>query len=275
MSLFFASLNSGSNGNCYYIGTSREAVLVDAGISCRETERRMARLGLDLHKVKAVFISHEHADHIKGLKVLSKKYRIPVYITEQTHRHSGLFLEETLMRSFTAFVPITIGGLTITGFSKLHDCADPHSFVISGHGFTVGVFTDLGAPCRHLAHYFAHCHAAFLEANYDEAMLENGSYPWYLKNRIRGGNGHLSNSQALSLFNTQRPSFMSHLLLSHLSKDNNSPELVLDLFAPHAGHTLVSVASRDRESAVYQLTTPEVVEEELVETVNGKFEVLN
>src|ERR1700710_143195 len=111
MSLFVASLNSGSNGNCYYVGSEREAILVDAGISCRETETRMARLGLSMRKVKAIFVSHEHSDHIRGITVLAKKYQLPVYITQATLLHGGLRLDEHLVSSFLADEPIRIGNL--------------------------------------------------------------------------------------------------------------------------------------------------------------------
>src|ERR1700748_1269924 len=121
MSLFIASLNSGSNGNCYYIGNEREAVLIDAGISCRETERRMKRLGLSMQKVKAIFVSHEHSDHINGIAVLSRKYQLPVYITPATLNNSGLQLEHQLVVSFKAYEPVTIGNITISAFPKFHD----------------------------------------------------------------------------------------------------------------------------------------------------------
>src|SRR5476649_1368183 len=119
MSLFITSLNSGSNGNCYYVGNEREAVLVDAGISCRETETRMARLGLSMRKVKAIFISHEHTDHIRGITVL--------------------------VNPFFADNPVQIGELLVTPFSKLHDAAHPHSFTVACDDIKVGVFTDIGA----------------------------------------------------------------------------------------------------------------------------------
>src|SRR5450432_2822414 len=131
MSLFITSLNSGSNGNCYYIGNDREAVLVDAGISCKETEKRMERLGLVMDRIKAIFVSHEHADHINGIPVLSKKYRLPVYITTATLRNSGIRLDKTLIRSFSADQPVSIGDLTVTAFTKLHDAAEPHSFIVA------------------------------------------------------------------------------------------------------------------------------------------------
>ncbi|HEY6899012.1 MAG TPA: MBL fold metallo-hydrolase [Puia sp.] len=271
MSLYIASLNSGSNGNCYYIGNDTEAVLIDAGIACREVERRMHRLNLKLDKVKAIFISHEHDDHIRGVEVLSKRYQIPVYITHNTLQHGRLSLDAALTRSFTANEPITLGELNILPFPKTHDAIDPHSFVVSSQpaathppaaptaapqkttAIRIGIFTDIGHSCENVIRHFQQCHAVFLEANYDEQMLEKGRYPWPLKNRIRGGQGHLSNRQALELFIRYRPAFMSHILLSHLSRDNNRPELVRDLFEKEAEGTHIIVASRDGESEVYHI----------------------
>jgi len=254
MSLYITSLNSGSNGNCYYIGNGREAVLIDAGLSCRETERRMRRLGLSMQNVKALFISHEHIDHIHGMEVISSRYNLPVFITAPTLQNSRMKLPVNLVNDFAAYQPVTIGELTITAFPKLHDAADPHSFMITGNGVSVGVFTDIGKPCEHVVANFKKCHAIFLEANYDEDMLEQGTYPQHLKNRIRGGKGHLSNRQALELLTAHRPSFMSHLLLSHLSKNNNSPELVSELFSGFAKDLNVVIASRYNETEVYHIT---------------------
>ena len=253
MPLFITSLNSGSNGNCYYVGNGTESILVDAGISCREIEKRMKRLGLHIESVKAVFVSHEHSDHIKGLPVLVKKYQLPVYITSATMRRGGLNFEPPLLKSFFAHQAINIGALSITAFPKFHDACDPYSFIVSSDDVCVGVFTDIGTPCQQLIKYFKQCHAAFLEANYDEEMLDKGNYPIYLKNRIRGGKGHLSNKQALELFINHRPEFMSHLLLAHLSKNNNSPEIVQQIFHPHAGKIRVMVASREKETELLQI----------------------
>jgi len=253
MALQITSLNSGSNGNCYYVGNNEEAILVDAGISCRETEKRMLRLGLSMHRVKAIFISHEHSDHIRGITVLAKKYQLPVYITPGTLRYGGLALDNHLVKTFYAYEPVKIGELTITAFPKFHDAAEPHSFVVTCCEVKVGVFTDIGAPCDHLIRHFKQCHAAFLEANYDEQMLQQGHYPYHLKRRITGGRGHLSNRQALELFKVHKPLFMSHLFLSHLSKDNNCPVLAGDLFKAHAGGTQIIVASRSQETPVYHI----------------------
>jgi phosphoribosyl 1,2-cyclic phosphodiesterase len=251
--MFITSLNSGSNGNCYYIGNEHEAILVDAGISCRETERRMLRLGLSIRKVKAIFVSHEHSDHISGIPVLAKKYQLPVYITQPTLQNGRLSLDDDLVIPFAAFQTITIGELQVTAFPKQHDASNPHSFIITCRDIKVGVFTDIGIACEHVIHHFSQCHAAFLEANYDDEMLDKGNYPFHLKRRIRGGNGHLSNKQALELFTAYRPPFMSLLLLSHLSKNNNDPKLVQELFDNYAGETTIIVASRYEESAVYHI----------------------
>ncbi len=253
MSLFITSLNSGSNGNCYYIGNDTEAILVDAGISCRETEKRMRLLGLAMQKVKAIFISHEHIDHIRGLAGLAQKYTLPVYLTNHTCNHCSVPVNAALTHELFANNPVHIGGLSITPFAKHHDAVDPHSFIITGNGVTVGVFTDIGAPCDRLTKHFSQCHAAFLEANYDEELLENGRYPQFLKNRIRGGKGHLSNRQALEIFIAHRPPFMTHLLLSHLSKDNNNPDMVQQLFNDHANGIQIIVASRYEQTALYYI----------------------
>jgi len=258
MSLYIASLNSGSNGNCYYIGNQHEAVLIDAGLSCRETEIRLGRARLNFNKIKAVFITHEHYDHTRGVEVIAKKYQLPVYISQATHGNSRLKLDKKLVNDFIAYSPVIIGGLVINAFPKLHDAKEPHSFIVSCEGITVGVLTDVGSACDHVIRNFRQCHAIFLEANYDDEMLENGSYPAYLKTRIRSDYGHLSNHQALELFTTHRPDFMSHVLLSHLSQDNNNPRLAQQLFLRHAGGTKIVVASRHQESPVFHITGEKV-----------------
>lgn len=148
---------------------------------------------------------------------------------------------------------VMIGNLNITPFEKNHDAADPCSFIVEGNGVKVGVFTDIGKICKPLIHHFKQCHAVFLESNYDEQMLAEGSYPMHLKKRIAGGKGHLSNNQALELFITHRATYLSHLILSHLSKENNHPEKVQQLFNFHAQRTKIIVASRHHETEVYRI----------------------
>src|SRR6187402_3245389 len=253
MSLQIASLNSGSNANCYYIGNKNEAVLIDAGLSCRETDKRMKRLGLDIRLVKAIFISHEHADHIAGLPVLSKKYNLPVYITHNTLSNCHFQIGKDLAYSFMHNNSISIGELSVIPFMKSHDANDPHSFIVSNNTVHVGVITDIGYACKHVIKHFKLCDAVFLESNYCEQMLENGSYPLHLKRRISSNKGHLSNDQALELFLKHRPECLQLLILSHLSQNNNHPDIVNKLFTQYAGGVKVVIASRHKETELFNI----------------------
>ncbi|MBP9102748.1 MAG: MBL fold metallo-hydrolase [Chitinophagaceae bacterium] len=253
MHINICSLNSGSNANCYYVGNENEAVLIDTGLSCRETEKRMTGVGLSMDTVKAIFISHEHSDHVTGLAAISKKYQLPVYITEATLGNCKVPVDENLVQYFQQTKPVNIGNLKITSFKKNHDAADAHSFMISGYGINIGVITDIGFACKKVIKYFGQCHAAFLESNYCDTMLANGNYPYYLQERISSDVGHLSNKQAVELFKHYRPEHLQLLILSHLSKNNNKPELVENLFTPYAGATKIIVASRYEASPIYRI----------------------
>jgi phosphoribosyl 1,2-cyclic phosphodiesterase len=158
---------------------------------------------------------------------------------------------------FTAGIPVHVGGLQVNPFPKWHDASEPHSFTVCENGLTAGVFTDIGMACDHVAHHLCQCHAAFLEANYDDGMLERGRYPVYLKRRIRGAEGHLSNDQALDLFTTHRSPWLQLLVLSHLSAENNHPELVREIFTRNANGTRIVVASRHEETEVFCIELPD------------------
>lgn len=253
MSLQITSLNSGSNGNCYYVGNSTEAILIDIGITCKEVEKRMIHLRLDINILKAVFVSHEHTDHIKGVAGFANKYNLPVFMTSATWKNSGILVKPELVKLLQSEQPTNIGNLSITGFPKFHDAVDPHSFIISQNKTTIGVFTDIGRCCDRVKKYFKLCNAAFLESNYDEELLENGRYPYFLKNRIRGGKGHLSNDEAYEIFHNYRSSKLSHLLLSHLSKENNCPVKARKTFL-HSDHDVhIIIASRFEATEVYSI----------------------
>ncbi len=210
-------------------------------------------MDLSIKMVKAIFITHEHADHINGLPKLVKKYYLPVYMTDITRSNMRGGWREIRSKSFQAYEPIAVGNLIITAVPKFHDAVDPHSFMVSHNNINVGVFTDTGRHCENLIKNFQQCHAAFLESNYDEVMLETGGYPQHLKERIRKGFGHLSNKEALQLFLSHRPPFMSHLILSHLSANNNKPEIVEELFNSIASETQIVIAPRKKETALYHI----------------------
>ncbi len=154
MSLWITSLNSGSNGNCYYVGNEHEAVLIDAGIACRQIEQRLDRLGLSLSTVKAIFVSHEHSDHIRGIAGLARKYQLPVYITPKTRRQLRLPEQKFPIHPLPGNEPVWIGELCVQAFLKFHDAADPHSFMVSYQDTNVGIFTDIGQPCQPLVNHF-------------------------------------------------------------------------------------------------------------------------
>lgn len=263
MSLTIASLNSGSNGNAYYVGNQEEAILVDAGISCREIEKRMLQLGLNIRKLKAILVSHEHTDHTRGITRLANKYELAVYMTPATAQNNGPYLVKRLSIPFESDCSFLVGQLQVTPFRKFHDAADPHSFIIEHQGTVVGVFTDIGKVCDKLTQYFKRCHAAFLEANYDTHLLETGRYPYHLKERIRGGEGHLSNDEAYSLFRDHQPPHMTHILLSHLSRDNNDSEKALALFQSHPHPVNVQVASRYGVSNLIHVNQPSQVAQQI------------
>jgi phosphoribosyl 1,2-cyclic phosphodiesterase len=215
----------------------------------------MKQLNLSMKTVRALFISHEHSDHITGLPGLVKKYQLPVFITPDTLDNCNLPLAREHTRSFKDAKPVHIGSISVTPFKKSHDAADPYSFMVSGHSVNIGIITDIGYACKRVLKYFSQCHAAFLESNYCEDMLMKGSYPYPLKKRISGDRGHLSNNQALDLFINYRSANLQLLILSHLSKNNNKPELVKKLFKPHAGSTQIVIASRYEASPLFEVSS--------------------
>ncbi|MFB6318293.1 MBL fold metallo-hydrolase [Saccharicrinis sp. FJH54] len=247
------AIASGSNGNCYYVGNGTDAVLVDVGISRKQVLLRMEAMGLDKHKVRAIFISHEHADHMRGVKVLSKVLDIPVYLTKKTYESSWNPNRPGKYAFFEPDQPVSIGSVTVHPFLKNHDAIEPCSFRIEINGKQVGVFTDIGEPCDNMISHFKQCDAMFLETNYDEEMLWNGPYPYYLKQRVASSNGHLSNFQALTLLQEHAGSNLNHVLLSHLSQENNTPELAVKTFEKVNARYNIQLTSRVEASKVFTL----------------------
>lgn len=224
------AIASGSNGNCYYIGNENSAILVDAGISCKQVLLRMEERNLDSKKIKAIFISHEHVDHVMGTRVLSKKLNIPAFFTYGTWNKTHKSSKPPHYRYIHINEPLQLDDFTIHAFSKKHDANEPCSYRIEVEGFNIGVMTDIGTVCENISSNFSLCDAVFLESNYDEEMLINGPYPWYLKNRVASDHGHLSNIQALNLATNYAGENLKILFLSHLSAENNTPELAFNAF---------------------------------------------
>ncbi len=251
--LEICAIASGSNGNCYYIGNSTDAVLIDVGVSCRQVMMRMAAKGLDTAKIKAVFISHEHVDHYCGIRVLNKKLGIPVYMTLKTSNHLKADQRPANIQTFVPGETINIGSFAIHSFLKNHDAIEPCSFRVEHADISVGVFTDIGTSCNHVMHHMALCHALFLETNYDEEMLWTGDYPYYLKTRIASDYGHLSNHQAMELLRQHHHPALQVVLLSHLSAENNHPEIAISAFDELRTRFRIEVTDRHAASDVFMV----------------------
>ncbi len=250
------SLQSGSNGNSIYVEAGDARLLFDAGISGRQMALRLAARGRDPADCDAVIISHEHSDHICGLRVLQKKYGVPAYVTERTWRAARSRVGQMEdVRRFTAGESFTIKGVTIHTIRTPHDAVDGVCFVIEHDGRKLGVFTDLGHPFGALRAALEEVDAAYLESNYDPEMLEYGPYPPHLKRRISGDAGHISNQEAAQLScELVRGAKLKWLGLAHLSEQNNAPELALDAQADAIGQSFpVFVASRKAVSEVWEV----------------------
>jgi len=234
------SLNSGSNGNCIYVEHERTAVLLDAGISGRRTAQRLAEFGRDVRDARAVVISHDHHDHVRCAGVLARKFGLAVYMTRRTLRSAGRYALGPVpeLRFFRAGEALHFGPLTVQTHPTPHDAADPVCFVVCAGGRKLGVLTDLGCVFDDLPELLAGLDAAYLESNYDPDMLWSGPYPGYLKRRIAGESGHISNVEAAELVAGACDGRLQWVALAHLSEVNNDPALAV---ATH-----LSIAGRDR-----------------------------
>jgi phosphoribosyl 1,2-cyclic phosphodiesterase len=247
------ALASGSNGNSYYVGNGEEAILVDAGISTKQLLLRMKSRGLDPGRIRAVFLSHEHSDHARGIQVLSKRQAVNIWMSKRTWGSLPVYFRPPYVKFFTPGETVTIGTFRVHTFLKNHDAAEPCSFRISHGDKSVGVFTDIGAPCDRVKNALQECQAAFMESNYDEKMLWEGPYPWPLKQRVASDVGHLSNLQALQLVQEYAHPHLECLFLSHLSQENNTPAMAWSAFEPLHSRMEVKLTSRHEASEVYRL----------------------
>jgi phosphoribosyl 1,2-cyclic phosphodiesterase len=225
-------LNSGSNGNAVYVESpaSGAGVLLDCGISCRQIELRLGRHDRTPAGICGIFITHEHADHVRGLPVMTKRNPIPTFLTEATwrrmHRNRPRFRHEFMANTGT----VRVSDIEIQAIPKSHDAADPVSFLVTIQDTRFLYATDLGAYGGELTTVLAGVDVAMIESNYDEDMLLAGPYPPHLKHRIRSAHGHLSNRKTMELIGMHCNGRLQMLILGHLSANNNTPELVLREF---------------------------------------------
>ncbi|MBI5062711.1 MAG: MBL fold metallo-hydrolase [Desulfatitalea sp.] len=227
-SLSVCVLASGSKGNAIYVSDGRTAILVDAGLSGIEIERRMAAAGLDAGQLSAIVVSHEHSDHIRGVGILSRRYKLPVYLSAGTQRAAGGLLGKVHeIRLFDIGRGFAIQDLAMHAFSTSHDAADPAGFTIGCNGSKIGIATDLGIATGMVKEHLKACRLLVLEANHDPTMLMEGPYPWPLKQRIKSRNGHLSNEESGDLLAEIRHDGLCHVILAHLSETNNTPQKAL------------------------------------------------
>ena len=224
------SLASGSSGNCYFLGTEEYGILLDAGISIRTIRKVFKDYKIDPEHIMAVFITHDHADHIKSVSVLGEKYNIPVYATEKVHDgiNRSRYVEEKLSgskRFIEKEVAVEIKDFRVTAFDIPHDSSDNVGYLIEFEEHKIVLATDAGHISETMAHYIKMANHLIIETNYDSEMLKTGNYPAFLKERIQNGWGHLSNRETAEFLAANFDLHLKNIWLCHLSKDNNHPEL--------------------------------------------------
>jgi phosphoribosyl 1,2-cyclic phosphodiesterase len=231
----FCVLGSGSKGNSTLVMGGRGGVLIDAGFSCKEIERRLAAIGIKPQELSAIMVSHEHSDHIRGVGVLSRKFKLPVFSTSLTREAAGAALEKLHRHEvFASGTSFEVEDLTIHPFSVSHDAADPVGFVLQDSQSRLGYCADTGIVSRLMEHRLSLCQALIFECNHDPQLLKNGPYPESLKQRVRSKSGHLANGQALVfLKKIAEEGCLTHVVLAHISETNNHPEKIQQAIEEH------------------------------------------
>jgi phosphoribosyl 1,2-cyclic phosphodiesterase len=223
-------LASGSKGNAIYVSNGETSVLIDAGLPGVEIERRMASRSIPVSEISAIIVSHEHADHIRGVGVLARKYDLPVFISAKTQHAAAAHLGRVDTFSlFSCGSDFAVDGLRFHPFSTSHDADDPVGFTIHCGKQKIGIATDLGIATAMVKEHLKGCGCIVLEANHDLKMLEDGPYPWPLKQRIRSRIGHLSNESSRELLMDVLHDELRYVVLAHLSETNNTPEKALSV----------------------------------------------
>lgn len=226
----FFSIGSGSSGNCSYLGTKDYGILIDAGIGIRTIKKALREYGVPFEKIMAVLITHDHADHIKTVGYFGDKCNIPVYTTQTVHEgiqrnrvvQADLYQSKRIVEKE---VPFFIRDFKITAFEVPHDSIDNVGYHIELDNQVFVLITDIGCITDTIKKYAANAHHLVIEANYDDYMLQAGRYPYFLKQRITNGMGHLSNRYSAEFIASIYNEKMQNIWLCHLSQDNNSPEV--------------------------------------------------
>jgi len=220
----FASLGSGSEGNGLVVEVGDTRILIDCGFRVRDTVARLARLGIEPESLAAILVTHEHADHAGGVAAFAARYRVPVWLTFGTLEMIGdRTTRMESIRGFDSHDTFAIGALEVRPFPVPHDAREPVQFVVSDGARRLGVLTDIGVTTRYVEASLTGCDALVLECNHDLAMLEDGDYPWPLKQRIASRLGHLHNEAAAELLAALDTSRLRHVIAAHLSQQNNTP----------------------------------------------------
>ena len=233
MAVSVSVLASGSRGNCAVVASSTTRLLIDAGLSCRETFKRARALGERTDQISAILITHEHSDHVAGLERLAAKLNVPVFMTAPTHHawnrnmrdEEGKPPELNKLEHFAAGRSFQVGDIAVTPFTIPHDAADPVGFTFRAEGVKVGFATDLGYMPLSVRDHLQGCDVLVMESNHDVEMLRSGPYPWSVKQRVMSRVGHLSNESLAEFFTTGYDGCASYVVLAHLSEQNNHPEI--------------------------------------------------
>ncbi len=233
MAVSITVLASGSGGNGTVLATSQTRVLIDCGLSCREICRRLAAQGIAPESLSAILITHEHSDHVAGVHVMAKKFRLPVYMTAPTHGawqrqckdSAGNRVQAERLELFSPGKNFSVGDIEVMPFTIPHDAADPVGFRFLAEGVRLAIATDLGFLPRNVRDHLRGCDGLMLESNHDLEMLRVGPYPWAVKQRVMSRVGHLSNEALAEFLNTDYDGGAAFLILAHLSEQNNHPDL--------------------------------------------------
>lgn len=229
--LRFISFGSGSSGNCYYLFTETDGLIIDIGVGLRTLKKQFADYGLSLSSVCYVLITHDHADHIKSVGSISHEYHIPVYATELVHKGIDRNycvqrkLDPSMKKKIVGGEPFTLGDFHITPFAVPHDASENMGFMVEAQGVNFCVMTDAGCVTDEMKPFITKADYLVIESNHDVEMLKNGPYPAYLKSRILSGNGHLCNADCAQAIAENMSERLKHVWLCHLSEENNHPEL--------------------------------------------------